>query len=199
MTTHFHLPTTYPKLNGYRVIPIAFFIFFSLEINNVILGDTVNKKILVILTFFIVIAGMSTACAFNINEVSNVLFGSPKEYVTLAGVDFAIPNGFSEIENESVYNQQVDNPVLDLNFSSKVYTNVSGDSIILSVSASDTPANDSYARDIAGDEANKTTINGVEGYEFTDPGFNGFSYVKNGKLVILSSTDKELFKNVIVS
>ena len=152
-----------------------------------------------VLTFFILIAGMSTACAFNLNDFSNVLFGAPKGNVTLAGVDFAIPDGFSEVENESVYNQQVDNPVLDLNFSSKVYTNVSGDSIILSVSASDTPANDSYARDIAGDEANKTTINGVEGYEFTDPGFDGFSYIKDGKLVILSSTDKELFKDVIVA
>lgn len=140
---------------------------------------------------------MSAACAVSINDVSNALFGDQKEYVTLAGVNFAIPDGFSEVENESVYNEQVDNPVLDLNFSSKVYTNVSGDAIILSVSASENPANDSYAKDIAGDEANKTTINGVEGYEFTDPGFDGFSYIKDGKLVILSSTDKELFKDVI--
>lgn len=158
-----------------------------------------NKKILVILTFFILIAGMSTACAFNINDFSNVLFGAPKEGVTLAGVDFNIPDGFSEVENESVYNEQVNNPNLDLNFSSKVYTNVSGDAIILSVSASNTPAEDNYARDIAGDDANKTTINGIEGYEYTDPGFDGFSYVKDGKLVILSSTDKELFKDVIVA
>ena len=161
--------------------------------------DNVNKKILVILAFFIVIAGMSTACAFNINDVSNVLFGDQKQGVTLAGVDFNIPDGFSEVENESVYNQKVDNPVLDLNFYSKVYTNVSGDAIILSVSASNTPADDNYARDLAGDDANKTTINGVEGYEFTDPGFDGFSYVKNGKLVVLSSTDKELFKDVILA
>ncbi len=82
-----------------------------------------NKKILVILTFFILIAGMSTACAFNFNDFSNVLFGAPKGNVTLAGVDFAIPNGFSELENESVYNEKIDNPNLDLNFSSKVYTN----------------------------------------------------------------------------
>ncbi len=158
-----------------------------------------NKKILMILTFFILIAGMSTACAFNINDVSNVLFGDQKEGVTLAGVDFSIPKGFSELENESVYNEKIDNPTLDLNFSSKVYTNASGDALILSVSASNNPADDNYAKDLAGDEANKTTINGVEGYEFTDPGFNGFSYVKNGKLVVLSSTDKELFKDVILA
>ena len=158
-----------------------------------------NKKILVILTFFVLIVGMSTACAFNINDVSNALFSAPKNGVTLAGVDFAIPDGFSEVENESVYNQHIDNPNLDLNFSSKVYTNASGDAIILSVSASNTPANDSYARDVASDGANKTTINGIEGYEFTDPGFDGFSYVKNGKLVVLSSTDKQLFKDVILA
>ena len=75
---------------GLSLLP---FYFFSLEINNVILGDTMNKKILVILTFFILIAGMSTACAFNFNDFSNVLFGAPKGNVTLAGVDFAIPNG----------------------------------------------------------------------------------------------------------
>ena len=159
----------------------------------------INKKILVLLTFFIVVVGMSTACAFNLNDVSNVLFDAPKGDVTLAGVDFAIPNGFSELENESIYNEQIDNPYLDVNFSSKAYTNVSGDAVILSVSASNTPANDSYASDVAGDDANKTTINGVEGYEYTDPVFYGFSYVKDGKLVILSSTDKELFKDVVIA
>ena len=39
--------------------------------------------------------------------------------VTLAGVDFAIPDGFSEVENESVYNQKIDNPNIDLNFLQK--------------------------------------------------------------------------------
>ena len=38
-----------------------------------------NKKILVLLTFFIVIAGMSTASAFNLNDVSNVLFALQRE------------------------------------------------------------------------------------------------------------------------
>ena len=142
---------------------------------------------------------MSAACAVSINDVSNALFGDQKEYVTLAGVNFAIPDGFSEVENESVYNEQVDNPVLDLNFSSKVYTNASGDAIILSVSALNGPADDNYTRDLAGDGANKTTINGVEGYEFSDPAFDGFSYAKNGRLVVISSTDKELFKDVIVA
>ena len=158
-----------------------------------------NKKILVLLTFFVLVAGMSTACAFNLNDVSNILFDAPKGNVTLSGVDFGIPDGFNEVENESIYNEQLDNPYLDVNFSSKVYANASGDVIILSVSASNTPANDSYAMDAAGDEANKTTINGVEGYEYTDPGFDGFNYVKDGKLVILSSTDKELFKDVVVA
>ena len=158
-----------------------------------------NKKILVILTFFILIAGMSTACAFNLNDFSNVLFGAPKGNVTLAGVDFAIPDGFSEVENESVYNQKIDNPNIDVNFSSKVYTNASGDAIILSVSVSNIPADDNYTRDVAEDGANKTTISGVEGYEYADPGFYGFSYVKDGKLVILSSTDKELFKDVVIA
>ena len=158
-----------------------------------------NKKILVILTFFVLIAGMSTACAFNFNDFSNVLFGAPKDGVTLAGVDFAIPKGFSEVENESVYNEKIDNPNLDVNFSSKVYTNASGDAIILSVSALNGPADDNYTRDLAGDGANKTTINGVEGYEYADPDFYGFSYAKNGRLVVISSTDKELFKDVIVA
>ena len=152
-----------------------------------------------ILTFFVLIAGMSTACAFNFNDFSNVLFGAPKDGVTLAGVDFAIPKGFSEVENESVYNEKIDNPNLDVNFSSKVYTNASGDAIILSVSALNGPADDNYTRDLAGDGANKTTINGVEGYEYADPDFYGFSYAKNGRLVVISSTDKELFKDVIVA
>ena len=158
-----------------------------------------NKKILVLLSFAVVVAGMSTACALDLNDLSNVLLSSPEENVTVCGINFTVPEGYSEIENESVDSEPLGVPLLDVNISTKSFMNEKGDVLILSASSSDVPANDDYAKDAAGEEGNRTTINGVDGYQYNDPDFYGFTFAKDGKLVIISASDKEVFNDVVVA
>jgi hypothetical protein len=154
-----------------------------------------NKKILVLLSFFIVIAGMSAASALDFNDISDLLLGNSQGTVNVSGIDFNIPEGFTELENESF---ESDNPFVDYNTSSKTFMNTSGDVIILAVSSSDFSTGDNLAKD-ASLGGNKTTINGVEGYESTDPNFYDFAFVKDDKLVIISASDKELINDIVVA
>ena len=158
-----------------------------------------NKKILVLLSFAVVVAGMSTAFALDLNNFSNVILDSPEENVTVSGIDFTVPQGYSEIENESYEGEPLGNPYLDVNLSSKSFMNLNGDVLIFSVSSSSVPANDDFAKDAAGEEGNSTTINGVNGYEYNDTDFYGFTFAKDGKLVIMSATDKEVFNDAVVA
>lgn len=154
------------------------------------------KKILVLLSLFVVLAGMSSVCAL---DFSDLFMSNSGDNVTVDGIDFNVPKGFSEIENSSYDNETDDNPYVDYNMSVKVFTNASGDLIELSVSESaDVNVTDSMARDASVD-GNKTTINGVDGYVFEGTGFSGFSYAKDGKLVIVSAPNKELLNNIIIA
>lgn len=157
-----------------------------------------NKKILALL-IFVVIATMSTVSAFGLNDLTNASSNNTTDTTaTVDGINFKVPNGFKEVVNQTVNNMPDDNPYVDYNQSSKTFTNAKGEAIIFSVSASNIKANDSFAKTASG-EGNKTTINGVNGYSFSDPGFEGFTYAKDGKLVIISTTNKQLLNEVIVA
>ena len=55
--------------------------------------------------------------------------------------------------------------------------------------------NDAVA-EYVGDE--KMSVNGVDGYNYTMGPFNGFTYAKNGKLVIITSNDDGILEDVVV-
>ena len=158
-----------------------------------------NKKILALLVF-VVIASMSTAFAFDLNNVSNALSSdnSTNTTVTISNIKFKIPEGFKEVSNETIKNEPSDNPYLNYTESSKTYANASGAGIIIDVTTSDLKANDSFA-EAASLGGNKTTINGVSGYTYSDPGFEGFSFAKDGHLVIISTTNKQLINDVVMA
>ncbi len=157
-----------------------------------------NKKILAILGFFVVIAGMSTAFAFDLNDLSNVLLDTPDDNVTVDGIDFNLPQGFSVVENETVDNEPSDNPYVDYNISSKSLLDNKGNTIYISVSSSDLLVNEDFAKD-ASEGGNKTTVNGVDGYEFYEADLYGFTFAKDGKLVIISASDKEFINDVVLA
>lgn len=162
-----------------------------------------NKKILAILAFFIVIVGMSTVCAFDLNDLlgggsSNNATNS-SDNVTIEGVAFKIPSGFEEVLNDSSHNHTYDNPYVNFTFTSKSYVNGSASGLDISVSqANEIKANDTIAEYISLG-GNKTTINGVNGYIFDDIVGYGFTYAKDGKLVVVSSDDKALFNETVVA
>lgn len=157
-----------------------------------------NKKILVILSFTVVIASISAVSASDLSGLSTLFLDNSENSTTISGINFTIPEGFTEIVNESVENEPSDNPYVDFNFSSKTFMSTSGDVIIISVSSSDTQVDDNHAKE-ASEGGNKTTINGVDGYEFNDAGFQGFTYAKDDKLVIMSAPDKKLFDDIVVA
>ncbi len=157
-----------------------------------------NKKILALLVL-VVIASMSTAFAFDLNDITNALSGNAKDdTVTISGIHFKIPDGFKEVANESVENKPSENPYLNYTTSSKAFANDKNDEIIIGVSNSSIKANDSFA-EAASIGGNKTTINGVNGYTFSDHGFEGFTYAKDGQLVIIVATNKQLINNIVMA
>ena len=155
-----------------------------------------NKKILV-LFIFVVIASISTASAFDLNDLfkGSSANNSTGENVNISGIGFKIPKGFKEI-NDNTDKNRIDNSTF--NITSKTFTNDKNDTIIISVTTYNTPTNDSWAKD-ASEGGNKTTINGVEGYTFASPGFEGFTFSKDGKLVFFEATNKNLLNEIKVA
>ena len=162
-------------------------------------GVLMNKKILALLSLFVIITGMSAVAAFDLNDVTNLFGGDNKNIVTVSGIDFNIPDGFKEVSNASVDNIPADNPYVDYNISSKLFNDSKDGFIELSVSESDNFTVNDDAAKVASINGTKTTINGVEGYEFSDSYCDGFTYAKDGKLVIISVSDKELIKDIVIA
>lgn len=153
-----------------------------------------NRKILAIFAFMVVIVGMSAVSAFDLNS----LFSDPGNNVTIGGIEFNIPDGYKEDTNLSVENELEDsNPYISFNISSKTFFKGENDTIEIGVSESDIKANDTFAKD-ASMGGNKTTVNGVDGYEFTDGDLYGFTFAKDGKLVIMMLSDEKLLSDIIV-
>lgn len=158
-----------------------------------------DKKFFALLGAFVVIAGMSAVCALDLNDVSNVLYDSPDENVTVSGIDFNVPDGFKEAKNEAVDNMSFDSPYVDYNISGKKLISNNGSSVEISVSESVEFTADDSSAEIASQDGNKTTIKGIDGYEFYDDGTYGFSFAKDGKLVLITASEKELIDDVLIA
>ena len=176
-------------------IYIKYIYYNAKYINNG--GAKLNKKVLVLLSLFLVVASMAAVSAFNVSDL--FLSGSATKNATVEGVNFNLPDGFSEVDASSSKNEVLNNSYLDLNMSTQVFMNDKGDNIEISVSDSSLiKADDSIAETISMGGI-KTQINGVDGYNFDVAGYSGFTYAKDGKLVVVSASDKELLNDVIIA
>ena len=161
-----------------------------------------NKKIFTILTLFVVIASISAASAIDLNDLSTLLSGDSSNStanatVEVSGVKFNIPSGFVEPDNVTVGNESDNKSFIDFDMISKGFINGSADVILISVSSSDNiSANDSVAETLSLG-GNKTTINGVEGYQSSTAGIVDFTYSKDGKLVSITVSNENLLKDII--
>ena len=159
-----------------------------------------DKKFFALLGAFVVIASMSAVCALDLNDLSNVIYDSPNdENVTVSGIDFNVPDGFNEAKNEAVDSMSFDSPYVDYNISGKKLISNNGSSIAISVSESVEFTADDSSAEIASQDGNKTTIKGINGYEFYDDGTYGFSFAKDGKLVLITASEKELIDDVLIA
>ena len=127
-------------------IYIKYIYYNAKYINNG--GAKLNKKVLVLLSLFLVVASMAAVSAFNVSDL--FLSGSATKNATVEGVNFNLPDGFSEVDASSSKNEVLNNSYLDLNMSTQVFMNDKGDNIEISVSDSSLiKADDSIAETIS--------------------------------------------------
>ena len=154
-----------------------------------------NKKILTILTLLVLVAGISAVSAFDLGD----LFSSDQKE-TIGGFDFKIPDGYKEDTKLTVENQEYQNgPYFNYTISSKTFFNESGDEITIGVSESEINATDDGVSKIA-DDVKNLTINGIKGYEYKEgEDLVGYTYVKDGKMVLITLSDRELLDDIIIA
>lgn len=151
-----------------------------------------NKKLLVLLALFIVIASVSAVSAFDLNDI----FGSDEnKTVTIGGVDFNIPAGFEDT-NSSDSDAGFDQVKKEgYNVTAKVY---SKDSNVVIVGV--THFNSSSEINMDELNVNKTTIKGINGSMTYIDGSYFFKYVKNNDLILISTSgDKDTIGEFIIA
>ncbi len=138
-----------------------------------------NKKILIILSLFAVV---TIGCAYAADNT-----------VEISGVNFTIPEGFTEDVSEEVVNESGSDDGYNYITNSKSFE--TGDHR-LSISVATYGQN--VTEDIIKDVGEKTTINNVTGY-LGDMGFLAvFSYVQDDNVVVITTDDADIIKDVLI-
>ena len=144
-----------------------------------------NKKIFAVLIVFAV-AVVGCAYAADTTDSSN------NNTVTISGINFTIPEGFSEDVSEAVVNQSESDDGYTYVTNEKTFEK--GDHL-LEISVSKYEQN--ITNDMIKNSGKKVIINNVTGY-LGDVGILAvFSYIKDGKLVCIVSDNKEIINEVV--
>lgn len=152
-----------------------------------------KKKLLAILALLIVAAGITAVSAFDLGDLTG---SSESQNVTIDGIDFNIPAGFDEEKDLALNGEKDERAGVTYTTWGKTYSKGSNEVISIGVATYDGVEVDDEIASLVGGNAEK--INDVDGYEYDDEKFDGFVYAKDGKLVIISVTDKELLNEVVV-
>ncbi|WP_407377472.1 hypothetical protein [Methanobrevibacter sp.] len=147
-----------------------------------------NKKIFLFsIAVLIAIAGLSVVAAVGAD--------SQGETVTIEGIDFNIPKGFKENKTFEIVNQSDETAGLSYVMNGKSFEK-GADFMSLLVSEYDgLEVTDDIVAATGGDAKN---IGGQDGYMANKNPYTTFSYHKNGKLVVLSTDNPDLFEEFIV-
>ena len=152
-----------------------------------------NRKILFTLSLVIL-------AIFAIGSVSALDFGflsgDSEQTVTIDGIDFKIPDGFTEDADEEVINESNVQSGITYLTNSKLFEKYDAIMVILVADYGEYKVTDDIAKEVGGDA---TTIEGVDGYLKEDGFFYVFDYAKNDKLVVLSTNDKDIIGDFIIA
>lgn len=144
-----------------------------------------NKKIFAILS---ILAVLMIGCAYASDSTDSL----NNNTITISGMNFTIPDGFTEDVEEAIVNETGSDEGYNYVTESKTFE-CNDDFIIISVSIYDKNLTVDYMQDF-GDES---TINNVTGY-FEDVGFLSlFSYTQGNKLIIVSANERQLIEDVL--
>lgn len=147
-----------------------------------------KKKVLVLALFLVVV-------------VSTVAAISATEELTLEGIKFKIPDGYSSIEKETDVSdsndvEDIDGTVVDSEKTSE-YSNAAGDELEIQVGSKNNQKIDSI--NPGGDKKN---IAGKDGFliKDMDDGKNKykFEYLQDGKIVKITAVSEDIIGQVIV-
>ena len=159
-------------------------------------GFKMNRKILAILTILVVALSITAVSASGLFDFAGDSQKAEAQNVTIDGIDFVIPAGYTEDESLAVDGVKNDTEGVKYTTWGKTYENDAHDVISIGVATYDgVEVDESMPAYIGGAEK---TINGVNGYEYKVGSFDGFTYAKNGKLVIISLTDAKALDELIV-
>lgn len=148
-----------------------------------------NKTlILAIAIIFISVFAIGSASALD-------LFAN-QETVTIDGIDFKIPDGFSEDSSQELVNEPQSQGGIDYVVNGKTFNNGLSEVAILVADYGDFKVNDDVLKALGGE---KTTLNDVEGYQYESDGYYIFNYQKNDKLVVISSSDENIISDFLIA
>lgn len=155
-----------------------------------------NRKIIAIFALLIVAISISAVSALDLGGLVGGSSAAEAENVTIDGINFTIPAGYVEDEDLAVNGEVNETSGVKYTTWGKTYSNDAGEVISIGVATYDgVEVNDTMPAYIGGDAE---TINGVSGYEYEVEPFDGFTYAKNGKLVILSVTEDDVLNQIII-
>lgn len=152
-----------------------------------------NKKIFAIFALLIVAAGITAVSAFDLGDLTG---SSEPQNVTIDGIDFSIPAGFVEEDSLAVNGEKDERAGVTYTTWGKTYSKDNEDVISIGVATYDGVEVDNDLASRLGSDS--LEVNGVDGYEYNVDNFDGFVYAKDGKLIIISTTDKELLNDIVV-
>ena len=152
-----------------------------------------NKKaIFGISLLLIAIFAIGSASAF---DFGLMLGGRGNETVTIDGIDFNIPAGFTEDPKHETVNETHEQSGITYVTNGKLYEK--GNTIVTMLVADygKHKVTDDVAESVGGDAK---TINDVNGYLAHNGKFSVFNYAKNDKLVIISTNDESVIGDFIM-
>lgn len=153
-----------------------------------------NRKIIAIFALLILAVSVSAVSAFGLSDLTGS--SSDAGVVTIDGIDFNIPDGFSEEKDLAIDGEVNETDGVKYTTWGKTYINDENKVISIGVATYDgVEVTDEMPQYIGGD---KVTINGVDGYEYNVASYDGFTFAKDGKLIIISTNDGDLLQDVVV-
>ena len=152
-----------------------------------------NKKIIFgVSLVLIAIMAIGSASAF---DLSSLLGGGGNETVTIDGIDFNIPEGFTEDPDEATVNETNEQSGITYITNGKLYEKDGIYVALLVADYGEYKVTDEIAG-VVGGEA--TTINNVSGYLTTEGVYKVFNYAKDDKLVVISANDEDVIADFIM-
>lgn len=141
-----------------------------------------NKKILLALSLALIAIIMASAV-------------SAEEKVTISGIDFNIPDGYTEDVKQEIVNQTDTSSGMTSISNGKLYQNGNNTILIFVATYEGFNVTDDYIAKIKGDNL---TVKNVEGKLLDFGIFKIFSYAKDGKLVTLSTDSQDELEKFII-